>query len=653
MKWNAMKSISKNVDGRDRKLSELGANRKKDSSCREAFLCALHRPGWTLGDFDGTKPGGFPTAYVSGSSPSPSLAMEDRAAPDGSKPMGSSQPPSQVHQPPSPATVAIQKKAESLKWLSWNAAWHAANSLARDTQSASSDLAAFEEYSQEVAAALPANLAYHVRRMVWSACWHAANSRGAAIRTAAKDGYEAGDDDEEEDEGEEDEGEEGEADGEQAEDGGDGGGEAATDADAASAGAAGEAAAPAEPGSSSVEHGESTPSRHPFPVKGGSPPLNPPVERPHERAPQGSPQSSKKAEVPAPHGRAADDTESSAAEETDGDDGTPEEEEEEDSDADVFYEVGEEPPSSRAKAGAPRIQSVARQIAPTPQPPFAPTPPPFQFHSGTPPPHFQFHSRTTTPPPVFHSRAESPPPPTPTPTHHMRRMPSTTPQPFPQPPLPDHHSSIETASMGGESSSSNSMPPELRCPSPMHIKRVISESAEIAAEAERNKRKRRELERGSSMSRELQVDDGSGNGSDGDENGGMRHLDVTPRPDKRTHSLGSGDGSTSNNGSGLERWLTFDDEKVSASTTVAASTTTTPSKAAAVEAKAEEASVHSPGRKSPGVVYTFGDAPFSVAEVQVLHAVAVEEPEAEDEEAGEEEEGGEEGGEEGRGGRRR
>ena len=126
----------------------------------------------------------------------------------------SSQPPSQVHQPPSPATVAIQKKAESLKWLSWNAAWHAANSLARDTQSASSDLAAFEEYSQEVAAALPANLAYHVRRMVWSACWHAANSRGAAIRTAAKDGYEAGDDDEEEDEGEEDDGEEGEADGE-------------------------------------------------------------------------------------------------------------------------------------------------------------------------------------------------------------------------------------------------------------------------------------------------------------------------------------------------------------------------------------------------------------------------------------------------------
>ena len=50
-------------------------------------------------------------------------------------------------------------------------------------------------------------------------------------------------------------------------------------------------------------------------------------------------------------------------------------------------------------------------------------------------------------------------------------------------------------------------------------------------------------------------------GSDGDENGGMRHLDVTPRPDKRTHSLGSGDGSTSNNGSGLERWLTFDDER--------------------------------------------------------------------------------------------
>ena len=33
-----------------------------------------------------------------------------------------------------------------------------------------------------------------------------------------------------------------------------------------------------------------------------------------------------------------------------------------------------------------------------------------------------------------------------------------SPQPFPQP-LPDHHSSIETASMGGESSSSNSMPP--------------------------------------------------------------------------------------------------------------------------------------------------------------------------------------------------
>ena len=85
--------------------------------------------------------------------------------------------------PESPIAAAVQKKADALKWLSWNAAWHAANVLARCEDAAQSDLAAFEDHAAEVAAALPAELAHHVRCMVWSACWHAANQRGAALRS--------------------------------------------------------------------------------------------------------------------------------------------------------------------------------------------------------------------------------------------------------------------------------------------------------------------------------------------------------------------------------------------------------------------------------------------------------------------------------------
>ena len=115
--------------------------------------------------------------------------------------------------------AAVQRKADDLKWLSWNAAWHAANALASCTDEAQSDLAAFEEHAAQVASALPAELAHHVRCMVWGACWHAANKRGAALRSVAarnSAGYEAGDDEGgeeeaagDEEEGEEEEGEEG------------------------------------------------------------------------------------------------------------------------------------------------------------------------------------------------------------------------------------------------------------------------------------------------------------------------------------------------------------------------------------------------------------------------------------------------------------
>ena len=91
--------------------------------------------------------------------------------------------------PPTPAlpplATAVMRCADDIKWLSWNAAWHAANVLARCDGAASTDLQRFEQHASALTRELPSDLAGHVRSMVWSACWHAANSRGGALRSMA------------------------------------------------------------------------------------------------------------------------------------------------------------------------------------------------------------------------------------------------------------------------------------------------------------------------------------------------------------------------------------------------------------------------------------------------------------------------------------
>ena len=86
------------------------------------------------------------------------------------------------------AAAAVVRVSEDLKWAAWNAAWHAANSLAHAPSEASLDLRRFEAHAAEAAAHLPHELALHIRAMVWSACWHAANSRGVGLRSAAARG---------------------------------------------------------------------------------------------------------------------------------------------------------------------------------------------------------------------------------------------------------------------------------------------------------------------------------------------------------------------------------------------------------------------------------------------------------------------------------
>jgi len=72
-----------------------------------------------------------------------------------------------------------------LKWMTWNAAWHAANSVAGFDDVAESDRERFEEHAAPVMASLPPGVASHVRSMVWSACWHVAKTLAADLRLAA------------------------------------------------------------------------------------------------------------------------------------------------------------------------------------------------------------------------------------------------------------------------------------------------------------------------------------------------------------------------------------------------------------------------------------------------------------------------------------
>ena len=97
--------------------------------------------------------------------------------------------------------AAVKRLAADIKWMSWNAGWHAANSLARCDDAARGDLARFEHHAASISKELPPELATHIRSMVWSACWHAANTRGVALRGAASvmdEGEEEGEEDEEE-----------------------------------------------------------------------------------------------------------------------------------------------------------------------------------------------------------------------------------------------------------------------------------------------------------------------------------------------------------------------------------------------------------------------------------------------------------------------
>ena len=64
-----------------------------------------------------------------------------------------------------------------LKWLAWNAAWHAANYLAENNADAASALRAFEKHAKRTEELLPAELADNFKWMAWNAAWHAANTR--------------------------------------------------------------------------------------------------------------------------------------------------------------------------------------------------------------------------------------------------------------------------------------------------------------------------------------------------------------------------------------------------------------------------------------------------------------------------------------------
>jgi hypothetical protein len=74
-----------------------------------------------------------------------------------------------------------------LKWLAWNAAWHAANYLAENTADAASALRAFEKHAKRTEELLPAELADNFKWMAWNAAWHAANTRSNLLDDAEED----------------------------------------------------------------------------------------------------------------------------------------------------------------------------------------------------------------------------------------------------------------------------------------------------------------------------------------------------------------------------------------------------------------------------------------------------------------------------------
>ena len=74
-----------------------------------------------------------------------------------------------------------------LKWLAWNAAWHAANALAENTDDATSALRAFEKHAKRTEELLPAELADNFKWMAWNAAWYAANTRSNLLDDAEED----------------------------------------------------------------------------------------------------------------------------------------------------------------------------------------------------------------------------------------------------------------------------------------------------------------------------------------------------------------------------------------------------------------------------------------------------------------------------------
>ena len=87
-------------------------------------------------------------------------------------------------------SIALQlpeNLAFHLKWLAWNAAWHAANYLAENTAAAASALRAFEKHAKRTEELLPVELADNFKWMAWNAAWHAANTRSNLLDDAEED----------------------------------------------------------------------------------------------------------------------------------------------------------------------------------------------------------------------------------------------------------------------------------------------------------------------------------------------------------------------------------------------------------------------------------------------------------------------------------
>lgn len=73
--------------------------------------------------------------------------------------------------------VATAPVADSLKWLAWNAAWHAANERSGFAADARRALSAHLEHSERLASLVCPDLAESCRWLCWNAAWRAANER--------------------------------------------------------------------------------------------------------------------------------------------------------------------------------------------------------------------------------------------------------------------------------------------------------------------------------------------------------------------------------------------------------------------------------------------------------------------------------------------